>query len=215
MLEAVRQHRQTARVFYASSSRVFGEAVTSPQDETTPQRPTCVYGATKAIGMTVAEFYRRNHGIFVSCGILFNHESPLRGAEFVSQRIARGLTRIKCGRAATLQIGNLGARVDWGYAPDYTQAMQLILEAGSADDFVIASGESHTVREMIEVAAEFLDLRWEDKVAENSGILQRPSQDLRGNPGRLRQVTGWEPRTSFDNMVRIMVQAAMAEEAAA
>jgi GDPmannose 4,6-dehydratase len=213
VMEAVRLHQPSARVFYAASSRVFGEAAASPQNEATPLRPTCIYGATKVMGMTLADFYRRNHGVFASSGILFNHESPLRGGEFVSQRIVQGLVRIKRGQAATLQIGNLGARVDWGYAPDYTRAMQLILDAGSAGDFVIASGQTHSVRDMIETAAEFIGLRWENTIVENPGILQRPSQELRGDSSLLRHLTGWTPGTSFREMIRIMVEAAEGEMA--
>jgi GDPmannose 4,6-dehydratase len=207
-LRAVTDCHPLARIFYAASSRVFGEVEVSPQDEGTPFRPTCVYGITKALGMELAEYHRRNHDLFVSCGILFNHESPLRGREFVSQRIVNGLFELKTGRATLLQIGDLTARVDWGYAPDYTRAMQLILDAGAPDDFVIASGETHSVREMIEIAAEFLEITWEGRVVENATILQRNPQDLCGDASRLRRATGWYPGTSFREMVQIMVNAA-------
>jgi GDPmannose 4,6-dehydratase len=211
-LDAIRACHSTARIFYAGSSRLFGQVATSPQTENTPFRPSCVYGATKAMGVMLADYHRRNHGVFASCGVLFNHESPLRGREFVSQRVVDGLVGLKTGRAESLQIGNLGARVDWGYAPDYTRAMQLILEADAPDDFVIASGETHSVREMIEIAAEYLDVSWEGRVVENAQILRRGSQDLCGDPSRLRRVTGWQPETSFRDMVRIMARAALARE---
>jgi GDPmannose 4,6-dehydratase len=198
-----------ARIFYAASSRVFGEVEASPQNEGTPFRPTCVYGITKALGMMLADYYRRNHKMFVSCGILFNHESPLRGREFVSQRIVNGLVALKTGRATSLQIGDLNARVDWGYAPDYTRAMQLILDASAPDDFVIASGETHSVREMIEIAAEFLEIDWEGRVVENAQILRRNPQDLCGDASRLRRLTGWQPSASFREMVQIMAKAAL------
>lgn len=207
-LHAIRHGRVAARIFYAGSSRVFGQVAASPQSESTPRQPTCVYGITKAMGMMLADYYRRNHGVFASCGILFNHESPLRGHEFVSQRIVNGLLELKTGRAKALQIGNLNARVDWGYAPDYTRAMQLILDADVPDDFVIASGETHSVREMIEVAAEYFDVPWTSSIVENANILQRDTQDLCGDSSRLRQVTGWRPSTSFRDMVKIMVEAA-------
>lgn len=198
-----------ARFFYASSSRVFGEASVSPQDESTPLKPCCIYGVTKVSAMMVADYYRRTHGTYVSCGILFNHESPMRGAQFVSQRVADGLVAIKYGRATSLQIGSLDARVDWGYAPDYTRAMQLILEAGQAEDFVIASGETHSVQEMIAIAADHLDLPWEGRVVEAARILHRNPQDLCGDPSRLRQVTGWKPSIDFREMTCILVDAAI------
>jgi GDPmannose 4,6-dehydratase len=208
-LTAVRECHPAARIFYASSSRVFGQAAVSPQNENTPLRPACVYGVTKAMGMMLADYHRRNHGVFASCGILFNHESPLRGRDFVSRRVVEGLVAVRTGRMKTLQIGDLNARVDWGYAPDYTRAMQLILEADAPDDFVVASGKIHAVREMIEIAAEYLDLQWQGCVVENGQILQRNPQDLCGDASRLRRVTGWQPRTSFREMVQTMVKSAL------
>lgn len=208
-LDAVTHSHTQTRIFYASSSRVFGLAETSSQSESTPVRPTCTYGVTKAMGMMLAEYYRRNFGIFVSCGILFNHESPLRRSEFVSQRVANGLVGLKTGDISSLQIGDLNARVDWGYAPDYTRAMQMILDANAADDFVIASGTTHSIREMIEIAADFLELKWEGRIVENPRVLQRRSQYLCGDPSHLMQTTGWQPETSFREMVQIMVRAAL------
>jgi GDPmannose 4,6-dehydratase len=198
-----------ARFFYASSSRVFGEASISPQDENVPLEPSCIYGITKASGMLLGDYYRRNHGLFASCGVLFNHESPLRGAQFVSQRVANGLVALKYGAATTLEIGSLDARVDWGFAPDYTRAMQLILETETAENFVVATGETHSVRDMITIAADYLDLAWEGHVVETNRILRRRSQDLCGDASRLRQVTGWKPSIGFQEMTRILVDAAV------
>lgn len=212
-LQAIKDCDLPTRIFYAGSSRVFGDGAVSPLTENTPLQPTCVYGVTKAMGMMLADYYRRNHGLFVSCGILFNHESPLRGAEFVSQRIVNGLVKLKAGSAKTLQVGDLNARVDWGYAPDYTLAMQLIADADGPNDFIIASGETHSVREMIEIAAATLGLHWENCVIENPGILRRNPQDLCGDPTRLRQATGWQSNTSFQEMVQIMVAAAARTQA--
>lgn len=215
-LDAVRQCRPSTRLFYASSSRVFGMAPAGLQTERTPLRPACLYGITKASGMMLADFFRRTHGIHVSCGILFNHESPLRGAQFVSQRVVDGLAALKVGRtSAPLEIGNLEARVDWGYAPDYTRAMQLIVETDQAEDFVVASGETHSVREMIEIAAAELGLDWAGNVVQSGQILQRAPQGLCGDPSRLRQVTGWQPSLSFAGMVRAMAAAALARAVAA
>ncbi|MFC5438086.1 GDP-mannose 4,6-dehydratase [Rhodanobacter umsongensis] len=210
ILRAAKDHCPDVRIFYASSSRVFGEAFESPQDETTLIAPSCVYGVTKASAMLLADYYVRVHGLFVSCGILFNHESPVRGSQFVSQRIVNGLVAIKYGLANALEIGSLDARVDWGYAPDYTRAMQLILECDQAGIFVVASGQTHSVREMIAVAAEYLQLSTEVRVMETASILRRRSQDLCGNPFLLRSVTGWQPVIGFHQMVRILVDAAVA-----
>jgi GDPmannose 4,6-dehydratase len=207
-LEAIRLHHPMSRLFYASSSRVFGQADSSPQNELTPLRPTCVYGATKAMGMALADYYRRNHDLFAACGILFNHESPLRGEAFVTQRVIKGLIDIKAGRSDLLQVGSLEARVDWGYAPDYTKAMRLILEADKPDDFVVATGKTYSVRELVEVASEIIGLRWESKVIENAGILNRKAQELCGDSSRLRRVTGWRPSTTFRDMIEIMITAA-------
>lgn len=198
------------RIFYASSSRVFGEASISPQNENSPLKPSCVYGITKASAMLLADYYVRTHSVFVSCGILFNHESPLRGAQFVSQRIVDGLVALKYGGATSMEIGSLDARVDWGYAPDYTRAMQLILEAESAETFVVASGETHSVRDMIAIASNYLDIAWEEYVVETNQILRRRPQDLCGDASRLRRVTGWRPETNFHSMTEILVDGALA-----
>jgi GDPmannose 4,6-dehydratase len=207
-LEAIKTCHPAARIFYAASSRVFGDVAHSPQSENTPLSPTCVYGITKTLGMTLADYHRRNHSVFACCGILFNHESALRQREFVSQRIVHGLVDIAAGRITTLELGSLEARVDWGYAPDYTRAMQLILEADAPDDFVVASGETHSVGEMVEIAAQYLGVSWRGRVVENAKILRRNPQELRGDPSRLRRVTGWTARTSFHEMVEILARAA-------
>lgn len=211
-LHAAVDYCPRARIFYASSSRVFGEASSSPQNESTPLKPSCIYGTTKASAMMLAEYFRRTHGVYVSCGILFNHESPMRGPQFVSQRVVDGLVAIKYGHATLLEIGSLDARVDWGYAPDYTRAMQLILDAEKAENFVIASGETHSVREMITIAADHLGLSWEGRVVETARILRRGPQELCGDSSRLRQVTGWKPSINFQDMTRILVEAAQARQ---
>lgn len=210
-LEAVKECCPTTRIFYASSSRVFGIPVNSPQTEDTPLRPICVYGISKSTGMMVGDYYRQTHKLHVSSGILYNHESPLRGRQFISQRVVYGLTRIKAGLCGQLEIGNLSTRVDWGYAPDYTLAMQSILEHDSPANFIVASGVTHSVRDIVDTAAELLDLDWRSAVIENPGIVQRDPLPLCGDVTRLRQATGWEPRTTFAEMVRILVEAAEAE----
>jgi GDPmannose 4,6-dehydratase len=174
-------------------------------------RPICYYGISKSTGMMVADYYRRTHGIHVSSGILYNHESPLRGREFLCQRVAYGLAEIKAGLREKLEIGNLEARTDWGYAPDYTRAMQSVLHHDCPGNFIIATGAIHSVYEMIETAAKYLGVNCKDSIVENRAILQRSPLPLCGDPTHLRQVTGWEPRVSFDNMIRILVEAAQAE----
>ena len=212
VLEAARVASPDSRIFYASSSRVFGLAEHSPQTEDTPVRPICIYGVTKAMGMMLADFYRRTHGLFVACGILFNHESPLRGDSFVSQRIVKGMARVRAGSKDKLRLGDLQVRVDWGYAPDYTAAMPLILEASTPQDFVIASGTTHSIRDLVVLAAEQFELSWEEHVIEDRQLLKRPPQELCGDASRLTQATGWRPRTSFRDMVRILAEAAAQQE---
>jgi GDPmannose 4,6-dehydratase len=210
VLEAVYGSWPEAHVFYASSSRVFGEAATSPQDERTPMRPTCIYGVTKASGMLLADYYRRVRGLFVACGILFNHESPLRGPQFVTQRVVDGLVALKKGLRPSFEIGSLDARVDWGYAPDYTRAMWMILEAQKPQDFVVASGRTYSVRDLVETAAQCLGIDWQGRVVETFSILQRHAQELCGDPTRLREATGWCPSVDFRRMVAILVDGALA-----
>lgn len=207
-LIAVREAGLATRIFYASSSRIFGQAETSPQSETTPYRPACVYGITKHMGMLLAEQHRRCHGMFVACGILFNHESPLRGSQFVTQRIAEGLVAYRNG-GPKLRLGSLSARVDWGYAPDYTLAMQRMLDLDTACDFVIATGRTHAVGDFVQLAAERLGLQVSDCVIEDGSVLERPSQQLCGDYSRLKQATGWQPQTSFETLVHRMVDAAL------
>ena len=196
------------RFFYASSSRVFGDTSVSPQTEQTPFKPSCIYGVTKASAMLLARYYRGNFNTHVSCGVLYNHESPIRGAKFVSQRVADGLVALKYGLKSTLEVGSLDARVDWGYAPDYTRAMQLIIEAEKSEDFIIATGETHSVREMIAFGAEYLGIPWVNRVIETAAILKRNSQELCGDFSRLHQVTGWKPSIDFRQLTHILVDAA-------
>ncbi len=210
VLDAHCQANRDGRIFYASSSRVFGAARAGTQDESTALRPACLYGITKATGMMLADYYRRDHGLFASCGILYNHESPLRGRSFLSQRVAHGLVAVKRGTATELVLGDLDSKVDWGYAPDYTEAMQRILQCDTAGDFVIASGSLRSVRDMVSVAAGLLDLDWRSCVVEDRSLVTRPSQQLTGDAGKLRRLTAWAPRTTFEEMVRELVLAAAA-----
>ncbi|MHB8446863.1 MAG: GDP-mannose 4,6-dehydratase [Rudaea sp.] len=208
-LAAVADGCPQARIFYASSSRVFGHAETSQQDEATAMQPACPYGVTKAAGMMLADYYVRERGLCVSCGILFNHESPLRSAHFVSRRVVDGLMALRDGRASRLEIGTLEACVDWGYAPDYTRAMQLLLDAPNPGNFVFATGILHSVRDLIAIAADYLGVEWESRVVETARLLTRGPQKLCGDASRLRRVTGWMPTVDFRQMVRILVDGAL------
>lgn len=209
VLQTVSQSATESRVFYASSSRVFGRATEGLVNEESQFAPECIYGLTKLFGMKLANQYRRTRGIHVSTGILFNHESPLRGKNFVSQRIVNGLIAIKRGEASSLELGDLSARVDWGYAGDYVRAMHLILEAGQSGDYVIASGETHSVRDLVCMAAARLQMDWQPVVVQQSGILTRSAQQLCGDSSKLRAVTGWRAETSFEEMIHSMVDAAL------
>lgn len=209
-LRAIKASCPMTRVFYASSSRIFGHSTTvSPQNEKTPWAPTCAYGTTKAAGMLVANFYRRVYGMHISCGILYNHESTIRNAKFVSQKIIEGLVAVKLSLVNSIEVGSLEARVDWGYAPDYTRAMYLMLMRDQPSDLIIATGETHSVRDLASVAARRVGLNLDNCIVENKSILRRCSQALCGDSSRLRAETGWEPSVGFEEMVNIMADSAL------
>ena len=212
-LEAIRLRSPETRLFYASSARIFGVPQCLPQDETTPVNPDCVYGITKAAGQRCVRYYRQAHGLFASAGILYNHESPLRSPAFVPQKIVRGAVAIKQGRQSKLVLGDLDAVVDWGYAPDYIEAMVRILELSEPDDFIIATGEPHTVRQFVEEAFALVGLDWEAHVEVAPNLISRQRRSLVGNAARLRAATGWQPSVSFAELVRILVRAEEARNA--
>ncbi len=198
-----------ARVFYAASSRIFGEPAEDVQDESTPISPVCAYGISKAAGVHLCRYYRRQHGVYVSTGILFNHESPLRPAHFVTKKIVRAAVRIRSGLERELVVGNLDAQVDWGWAPDYIEAMHAILQLDCPDDFVLATGILHSVQEVVEIAFSAVGLNWREHVVERSGVLEgrRAVKPPCGSAAKLQAATGWQPRVPFEEMVRIMVAA--------
>lgn len=210
VLAAVAESSPKAKVFYASSSRIFGPATSGCVNESSPRNPEDCYGVTKAAGMNLADYYRRVHGVAVSCGILFNHESALRQPQFITQRVVRGLVAIQRGEIDHLELGSLGASVDWGYAPDYTRAMQMILATETPGDFVVATGVLHSVRDLVEAAAEHIGLDWRSVVVEAGGILNRRAQGLCGDSSRLREMTGWAPTVSFDEMIGCLIDAELA-----
>jgi GDPmannose 4,6-dehydratase len=200
-LQAIRSYCPAARLFYAASSYVFGDVTAQPQDENTPFQPTCAYGISKAAGVACCRFYRRHESVYASLGILYNHESPLRKAGFLSQKIIQGVLQARRDPSFKLALGDLSARVDWGYAPDYVEAMFRILQLPVADDFVIATGENHTVQEFVELAFGYVGLEWERHVRVDPAIVQKQRYTLRGNASKLRAATGWSPSLTFSEMI--------------
>ena len=208
-LDACVRHSPQTRLFYASSSLVYGYPEICPQDETTPMRPACAYGITKLFGMGLCELYRREHGLFCSAGILFNHESPLRQPRFVTKKISVAVAAIKRGSQSELQLGSLDAEVDWSSASDFVRAMPLTLATDTPQDFVFSSGQRRSMREFCEVAfaTAGLDFRKYVKVSDDIISRQPRSVPLQGNPEKLKRLTGWEPRVGFEEMVSSLVRA--------
>jgi GDPmannose 4,6-dehydratase len=210
LLEAIREAGVKTRFYQASSSEMFG-AAPPPQAETTLFHPRSPYAVAKVAAYWAAVNYREAYGMFISNGILFNHESERRGETFVTRKITRAVARIKHGLQDKLYLGNLDARRDWGYAPDYVDAMWRMLQVDEPDDFVVATGEAHTVREFLEHAFRHAGLEWEPHVEIDPRYF-RPSEvdALLGDPSKARDMLGWEPRVGFEDLVRIMVDADMA-----
>lgn len=210
VLEAMRLHAPQSRLFYAASSHIFGRPVSEPQDECTPLNPLNSYAISKVSGLYLCRMYRTLHRIFASVGILYNHESPLRGEQFVSSKIARGVIRCRNDPAYRLELGDLSAEVDWGYAPDYVEAMHRIVNLPVPDDFVIATGEKHRVEDFVRIAFESRGMNWRDHVTERKDIITRPPVAFRGNPAKLVHATGWRPSVTFPEMVKLLVASAEA-----
>jgi GDPmannose 4,6-dehydratase len=208
MLEAIRLIAPKARFYQASSSEMFGQVRETPQRETTPFYPRSPYGVAKVYGHFITVNYRESYGLFACSGILFNHESPRRGREFVTRKVTDGAARIKLGLERELRLGNLEARRDWGFAGDYVEAMWRMLQQPAPDDYVIATGESHTVRELVEIAFQCVGLDWRQHVVEDPALL-RPAEVERliGDASKARRVLGWTPRVSFSELVEMMVRA--------
>ena len=208
LLEAIRMKCPRARFYQASSSEMFGKAVEVPQNERTPFYPRSPYGVAKTYAHWVTVNYRESHQTFACSGILFNHESPRRGKEFVSRKITDGVARIRHGLASELRLGNLEARRDWGFAGDYVEAMWLMLQQDSPDDYVIATGETHSVRELLEIAFAAAGLNWKEYVVVDRAFL-RPAEVelLQGDYTKARAVLRWEPRLSFQRLIEMMLRA--------
>jgi GDPmannose 4,6-dehydratase len=204
-LEAIRETGIKPRFYQASSSELFGNAFETPQTEATPFHPRSPYGCAKAYAYYITVNYRESYGLFASNGILFNHESERRGETFVSRKITRAATRIKLGLQDKLYMGNLDARRDWGYARDYVEAMWLIMNADEPDDYVVATGETHSVREFLEKTFGYLDLDWEKYVEIDPRYFRPAEVDLLlGDASKVRRQLGWEPKVTFDGLVKLM-----------
>jgi GDPmannose 4,6-dehydratase len=225
LLEAAKHYTPNTRFYQAGSSELFGKSSETPQAETTPFRPRSVYGVAKQYGFWIAKHYRESHGMHVSNGIMYNHESPRRGENFVTRKITYSLARIRAGLQDQLELGNLDARRDWGYAKDYVEIMWRMLQEDTPDDYIIASGQTHSVREFVEEAAHVagIALAWAGAGRDEIGVDQasgktvvtvnpryyRPNEDhlLVGDASKARRVLGWRPGTKFDELVKIMMQA--------
>jgi GDPmannose 4,6-dehydratase len=211
LLEAIREVGIRPRFYQASSSEMFGQVREVPQTETTPFHPRSPYGAAKVYSYWITVNYRESYGLFACNGILFNHESPRRGETFVTRKITRAVAHIRAGLQQKLYLGNLGAKRDWGYAPEYVEAMWLMLQQDQPDDYVIATNETHSVREFLEVAFSHAGLDWQDYV-ELDPRYHRPAEVdlLIGDYAKARARLGWEPRTRFAELARLMVDADIA-----
>jgi GDPmannose 4,6-dehydratase len=208
MLEAVRRAAPKARFYQASSSEMFGKVVESPQRESTPFYPRSPYGVAKVYGHWITVNYRESYGLYAVSGILFNHESPRRGLEFVTRKISDGVARIQLGLQRELRLGNLEARRDWGYAGDYVEAMWRMLQAETPEDYVVGTGQSRSVRELCEIAFSVAGLDYRDHVVQDSAFFRPAEVDLLvADPSRIRSKLGWRPVVGFEEMVRMMVEA--------
>ncbi len=211
LLEAVRLVDRGIRFYQASSSEMFGKVREVPQSEETPFYPRSPYGVAKAYGHYITVNYRESYNIFACSGILFNHESERRGLEFVTRKVTDGAARIKLGLAKELRLGNLDARRDWGYARDYVEAMWLMLQQDGPDDYVVATGEAHSVQELVEVAFARVGLDWQDHVVIDPAFVRPAEVDLLiGDPSKAKAKLGWQPKTSFVQLVELMVDADVA-----
>ena len=210
-LEAIRSVNRKIKLYQASSSEMFGRVREVPQTEMTPFYPRSPYGVSKVFGHYITVNYRESYGLFAVSGILFNHESPRRGLEFVTRKVSHGVARIRLGLSDTLSLGNLDACRDWGFAGDYVRAMWLMLQQDSADDYVIATGKAHSVKRLVEIAFAHAGLDWEKHVRTDPALLRPAEVDhLIGDPTKARKQLGWEPTVDFEGLVRMMVDADVA-----
>lgn len=210
VLEAMRAVNPEIRFYQASSSEMYGKVLEVPQSEDTPFYPRSPYGVAKVYGHYITVNYRESYNLHASSGILFNHESPRRGLEFVTRKVTDGVSRIKLGLATELRMGNLDSQRDWGFAGDYVKAMWLMLQQDTPDDYVVATGETHTVKELVQLAFDRVGLDWEKYVVIDPRFIRPAEVDLLiGQPAKANKVLGWVPQTSFQTLVNMMVDADM------
>lgn len=204
-LEGIKQYSPETRIFYAASSHIFGEPSSEIQDEDTAINPNCFYGITKAAGLFTCRLYRNNYSIFASTGILYNHESSSRSEAFISKKIINSAINIKRRKQEKLVIGDLNAEIDWGYAPDYIDAMYRIINCEVPQDFIVATGEKHKVLDFVKTTFEYLGLDWERYVEENRSIITKKNYCRIGNPQKLMDTTGWKPSVDFREMIKLLL----------
>lgn len=210
MLEAIRHINKNIKFYQASSSEMFGKVQQIPQNEKTPFYPRSPYGVAKVYGHFITVNYRESYDIFACSGILFNHESPRRGREFVTRKVTEGAARIKLGLAKELRLGNLEAKRDWGYAKDYVRAMWLMLQQKNPSDYVIATGKEHSVHQLVEIAFGHLGLKWKDYIVIDTALIRPAEVDhLVGDHSKAKKELGWEPHVSFQELIEMMVEADM------
>lgn len=210
ILEAIRRHRPAAKFLQASSSEMFGKVRETPQTEKTPFYPRSPYGVAKVFGHFITVNYRESYGMFACSAMGFNHESPRRGMEFVTKKVTHQVAKIKCGLAKKLLMGNLDAKRDWGFAGDYVRAMWMMLQQLQPDDYVLATGKTHSVRELVEVAFATVGLNWKDYVELDPKLIRPAEVDfLCGDATKAKEKLGWEPEVSFEGLIKMMVEADM------
>jgi GDPmannose 4,6-dehydratase len=215
MLDAIRMVNPKIRFYQASSSEMFGKVRETPQNELTAFHPRSPYGVAKAYGHYMTVNYRESYGMYACSGILFNHESPRRGLEFVTRKITNAVAQIKYGLKKEVALGNIDSKRDWGFAGDYIEAMHAMLQQPEPDDYLVATGETHSVREFLDIAFSHAGLRWEDHVVTDERFLRPAEVDLLiGDASKARRVLGWEPKTPFRDLVAMMVDADMAQQRA-
>lgn len=206
VLETVRRYKLKSKIFYASSSLIFSKSKRILQNEKSIPYPSCIYSISKNTASLIAEYYKNEYQVFVSVGILFNHESRLRDEKFISQKIITTARQIYEGKKDKLIVGDLSAKSDWGFAPDYVRAMYLVLQQKEPDNFIISSGELHSVFDWVENAFKIYGLNWKEYVQEDKSLIKRKKRALIGDNSKLRKITGWQPNVSFEEMVAIMAK---------
>lgn len=212
VLSAIKQRAPKCKIYFAASSEMFGNARETPQNEGTPFNPRSPYGISKVAGFHLTQNYREAYGLYASSGILFNHESPRRGFEFVTRKVTNTTAKIKLGLAKELRLGNLEAKRDWGYAGDYVKAMWLMLQQDRPEDYVIATGETHSITDLVEIAFNFVGLEWKDYVVIDE-TFNRPAEinELKGDFSKAKKKLGWEPKVLFKELVQMMIDADIEE----